>query len=1231
MNIFHVLELLIGLLIGLPMIISEASAQTYSSSLSSLQVTAIAQDSDGYIWLGTSHGLNRYNGTNYAVFYSSSEPDGLNNDNITCLCEDSEGTLWIGTEYGIGWYRNKKFHHLNQTVFDPVTAIAELDSKNIVTAGRSGLFKFSKDSLAMAGYYYEKGASMAKNLLVTKTGDIWMPLHREDSTFLVILNGELAPKAKLFIGKGMSVSSICETQDGKVCVGTSLGIICYDSASLKMLRNTVDLGGEILFLLRQHGNSVLAGVRQKGLVSLNPISGIRNPIFVEQPLMNDHYVCFIDRDSGIWLSDGINDVLYFDEKLDCSTASLFSDGTRISHLRVDPEGFLWCRAGNSLCSIDPSSKKVIHKDEKHVCSSIVMKDDGTLVALMDGEQINAYTLKEGKATLKRAIPLHGEILSIKEGPDGNIWASSISDILICGDAGIEKTYHVGIEHPFTYLMPVSGTKRIFAVGLRDGIFEILEDGSVKILGDGFHNVSCMIMARDGTFWMGTNGDGIIHYDEHSGKAEYFGNSSGIIDQSIKTILQDADGNIWFSTSSHVACYNPWDRSISTIHDRNFSGGRFYDLISGALLQNGEVCFGGSGLITFANPKHHDSRERETPLLLEYVSVNDKAVDAGGGRLVLNHRDNTLSFRFAGLDYGAGALLNYSWKLDGYEDDWRFGASPDLVTYTYLPSGRYTFRARVRSQNGEWSHSEVALPLTIKPAPWASPAAKAGYVILAIGLLATGIWNIERLRNQKESLARARQREELKQQHIDFMTNLSHELRTPLSLILAPAKELAAAPLSEKEKELTSLIERNALRLQAISEQLLSNNGGRKDTEGLEVRENDLASLVKSTSEMFRYAAEEKGLTITMEIPETCIGWFDTEKVSKILGNLLSNAVKYTPEGGTINVSIGREGNLASISVKDNGIGIPLNKREHIFTRFDRLGAEESEVPGSGIGLNYAKSLALLHKGDLSYEPNPEGGSIFTFSLPLDIGSYSGSDISQTVALSESVSHNASRSVREFTMLIVEDTAELRTFLGNIFKDEYNVILASDGLEAEDDLKIAIPDIVLSDVIMPGKTGYALCSDIKSNSDWHHLPVILLTAKADAESCIEGMNAGADAYIPKPFDPDSLRATVKSLIRNRKILQDKVLNLTSTTLKEPKKVEEAKLNPAEKALVEKIHAYLDANLDNEQADISKMARELGISYSSLYAKVKSLTGKTPKAFANAYRMNIAHELLRTGGG
>ena len=197
------------------------------------------------------------------------------------------------------------------------------------------------------------------------------------------------------------------------------------------------------------------------------------------------------------------------------------------------------------------------------------------------------------------------------------------------------------------------------------------------------------------------------------------------------------------------------------------------------------------------------------------------------------------------------------------------------------------------------------------------------------------------------------------------------------------------------------------------------------------------------------------MTITTEIPETCIGWFDTEKVSKILGNLLSNAVKYTPEGGTINVSVGREGNLASISVKDNGIGIPLNKREHIFTRFDRLGAENSEVSGSGIGLNYAKSLALLHKGDLSYEPNPEGGSIFTFFLPLDIGSYSGSDISQTGALSEAVSSNASRAVKEFTMLIVEDTAELRTFLGNIFKDEYNVILASDGLEAEDDLQIAI--------------------------------------------------------------------------------------------------------------------------------------------------------------------------------
>jgi DNA-binding response OmpR family regulator len=219
--------------------------------------------------------------------------------------------------------------------------------------------------------------------------------------------------------------------------------------------------------------------------------------------------------------------------------------------------------------------------------------------------------------------------------------------------------------------------------------------------------------------------------------------------------------------------------------------------------------------------------------------------------------------------------------------------------------------------------------------------------------------------------------------------------------------------------------------------------------------------------------------------------------------------------------------------------------------------------------------------------------------------------------------------KEQTILIAEDSTEIRLFLNDLFRSDYNVLLASDGLTAEDHLKLTIPDLVLSDVIMPGKTGYGLCADIKTSPDWNHIPVVLLTAKADAESSVEGMKAGADAYISKPFDPDVLKATVESILRNRRILQQKVRDLTGADLVNPEKTEEARLSPADSALLRKVQEYLDANLDNPDADIAEMARELGLSYSSLYAKIKALTGETPKAYVTSYRMNIARELLLQG--
>ena len=311
-------------------------------------------------------------------------------------------------------------------------------------------------------------------------------------------------------------------------------------------------------------------------------------------------------------------------------------------------------------------------------------------------------------------------------------------------------------------------------------------------------------------------------------------------------------------------------------------------------------------------------------------------------------------------------------------------------------------------------------------------------------------------------------------------------------------------------------------------------------------------------------------------------------------------------------------------------------RERIFDRFDRLGAEDSSVGGSGVGLNYARNLASVHKGELTFRPNAGKGSVFTLLIPVSRSSFDPQDILDEKYTPET---NASRPEgsspsddsldKEGTLMVVEDNAEIREFIMSIFRDRFRVVNAADGKEALDSLKISIPDIVISDVLMPNMNGYELCRTVKEDPDLGGIPIILLTAKSDAASSVEGLKSGADAYIAKPFDPDVLSATVSNLIGNRQYLQKMVLNLTSNTINEPKISEAAGLNRKDKALLESIYSVMDSNLDSDSFTIEDMASEMNISYSSLYAKIKALTGKSPIQFMTAYRMNRAMELLRSG--
>lgn len=1236
----HIISLFTGFLLSGAFCANAQDAQ-FSYHISNVNVQAFAQDADGYIWIGTARGLNRYNGTNYAIFYAGSGAEELNSNNILSLTLDSSGRLWTGTECGIGYYEDGRFHHYANTIYNPTSQILELDADTVVGMGKDGPISFRKDDLnTPVGRFSDDGTSWLQDALVSGSGDLWFPRISGSTTFLDVLDKDLHRIEEFNLGHGLQVSGLAERPTHTLWAATSRGIRCFDSRARTPIPTPQPLtdlvaGHQILFLLPYKENNLLIGLAGKGLFSYNTAAGTVMQVVPEQHLTAPSYVCFVDRDDNIWLSDKQSDICFYADRRPYTHLSLSENPLlqgRISHMAFDREGYLWLRANNRICSLDPETGQFLWISPGPSGGGGMLIDaSGRLdVISADKRSVLQYQISRGSATLTRTFPLEGEAFSISEDANGQIWLSLNRRLAVIAPDGTTD-YLSGPEGvPFTMTLSSQESRRVFLFTVRDSIYEILPDRTFRRIGGSeLASTDAVAVGRNGVLWCGTYSDGILRYDESSGRSEHFDSASGMPATNIKALLEDNEGNIWFSTSEHITRYDPVRRLFSTLHDDRFSNGRFYDLISCAKAPDGRLYFGGTGGITVIDPSMPIPERGGTPLFFEYIAVNGKQQPTDVRELHLDWRENTLTFRFSGLDFESGSLLSYAYRLDGLDRDWQYGTTNVQAIYTQLPAGQYCFRARVREQNGLWSPRELLLPVTIRPAPWASWWARTLYLLLGLGLLGTGVWFLIRLREQRSQLAIAKQREEMKQQHIDFVTNISHEFRTPLSMIYAPVKELAKHPLDERDRGLVDTIFRNAERLRGLSEQILSTQGGRQEHEALKIRQNDLVSVANGMVGNFAYAAGQKRQSLRSVMPESLIGWFDTEKVSKILGNLVSNAIKYTPEEGHITVRLEQDGETARIAVEDDGIGIPENKREKIFERYERLGAENTGVIGSGIGLNYARGLASLHKGSLTFTPNTGQGSIFTLEIPFNKEAYADADIDETDYRPVQEAADDSGEEKEGTLLIAEDTNEIRYFLRDLFAPRYRVILAPDGLEAEENLKLALPDLVLSDVIMPGKTGYALCSDIKENPDWCHIPVILLTAKADAQSNIEGMRHGADAYIPKPFDPDVLMAAVESQIRNRRLIQNRVLNLTSTTIQEPEKAEEAHLSAPDRAMIGRIHAWLDANLDNEQIGVQELARELGMSYSSLYAKLKGLTGKTPQAFMANYRMNIARELLLAG--
>ncbi len=787
----------------------------------------------------------------------------------------------------------------------------------------------------------------------------------------------------------------------------------------------------------------------------------------------------------------------------------------------------------------------------------------------------------------------------------------------------------------------------------------------KIPGDitslGNNDIIHMLKDSKGRIWLATYGGGlnrIVSYDE-DGMPRFKGYdlNEGLPGNICMSVVEDGFGNIWTATQNAISCLNEQSGSFSNyvLYDDHSSVS--FNETGGMLAPDGRVLFVGKNKIYAFTPNAEEESVEPSQLCFTGFSIKNAPAEIGEGKplsksvtiadkVILPHNYSNFRIEFASLNFSLQDKINYMYKLEGYDQDWNMVGRHNSASYSNVPEGSYLFRVKGYVGSSTNTDQELTLKVVITPPVWLTWWAKLFYLIL-IGLVIVTAWHII------NSMQRIRREASLEQEMTDmklrFFTNISHELRTPLTLILGGIEEVGKNEgLSQRGKLSLSLAQKNARRMLAMINQLLDFRKIVKDKMELKISRVNLVQLVEDAVEDFREMASERNIELLFTVARRSIlVWVDLERMESVVYNLLSNAFKFTRNGGRIEVilTVNDKEDVASMVVRDNGIGIAKDQQSAIFERFHQASRSVSgNFKGSGIGLALTKDIIALHHGEIGVESRPGEGSVFTVRLKMgnshfEMGQINFGEVADGARaeymVSDYVEPQSGRRVdvappkESQLILVVDDNRELRLFMYNNLIDNYRVVEAEDGEEALTIIKRDMPDIVITDLMMPKMDGIELINNIRKDFSISHIPVIMLTAKHSPDDRIKAMEFGADGYITKPFSIELLMASIDNLLTRRRTLFEKFSSQSARNKIVKLKPDEIVVTDKDEAFINSVMSWLGENIENSDLTIEQLANFLGLGRTTMYNKLKSLTGKSPVELIKEYRINKSKLLLQTG--
>ena len=1170
-------------------------------------VTAISGDNQGCVWIAVeSQGLFCYELEKERLQNYTLKNFSFLTTNVQTFAFDNSGTLWIGC-YGDGLFyskdRLKTLHPYlspedNKEVYanDVVTSIVKGAYNCLYIASLKGGVKelnLTSSKLHDLLLADESGESVfCRELLVASDNELW--IGAESGLYIYNLRQGEYTHLRSSINDPYSLSdnaiySLCIDREGGIWIGSYFGGVnyyprFYTNFEKYYPKGTEDgLHGKRVREFCQDNQGILwIGTEDGGLNRFNPKTKTFSFFTPSNAFTNVHGLCMVD--DYLWVGT-------------------FSKGVKVVDTRTGTVVKTYQKTDSPRSLIDNSVFSIC----RTTTGDIYL---GTLFGLL------RYNRQSDD--FDRVPELNGRfVYDIKEDSGGNLWLATYANGAYC--------YNVSEKKWKNYLHDENNPGSL----PYDKVVSIFEDSHRQV-------------------WLTTQGGGFCLFHPDTETFTGYDSADGLPNDVVYQIVEDKEGLFWLTTNNGLVCFQPTTGAMKVYTTSNGLLGEQFNYRSSFKTEDGTIYLGSiDGFVAF-NPKTFSENKSLSSIVITDFLLFGKEVHVGepgspleksitfSDELLLHSNQNSFSFRVAALDFLAPRMSKVMYRLDGFDEDWlTLGESP-IVTYSNLRYGNYTFRVKVSNSDGVWNEKGVSLKIHILPPFYLSIWAYIVYALLIVGCSLYVFMYFKRRSNRKHrrQMEKFEQEKEREVYHakIDFFTNVAHEIRTPLTLIKGPLENIILKKQVDAEtREDLNVMKQNTERLLNLTNQLLDFRKTESQGFRLNFAKCDITEVLKETHVRFTSLAKQKGLEFTLQVPERDFyAHVNREAFTKIISNLLNNGVKYAGSYVRISLEVPEADNddkSFCIRTENDGVIIPDEMKEEIFKPFVRFNEQEDGkvTTGTGIGLALSRSLAELHQGTLVMEKGEES-NVFCLTLPIvqdmTITLTSEQEI-ETDRMTEIVVGETEKADDRPTVLVVEDNPDMLAFVVRQLSKEYTVLTATNGAEALQVLDGNYVNLVISDVVMPVMDGFELCKTVKSNLNYSHIPVILLTAKTNIQSKIEGMELGADAYLEKPFSVEYLQACASNLIQNREKLRKAFAQspfVAANTMA---------LTKADEDFIKRLNDVIQANFSNPEFSMDDMADGLNMSRSNFYRKIKGVLDLSPNEYLRLERLKRAAQLLKEG--